>query len=223
MSVDPKELPLGSLIKALLRERSLSMRKLSAQTGIHTATISRIVNGKQQPKPDHLHRLSQHLQVPAEQLFRAAGYPTGEREEESSSDMDEIVAIIYEVLASSQWFDEQFTVGRIEQELSKYEQYAWTKEGQQIIHNDFRTKMEQVGGAGPFINELSEMYRLYCEGEVSAEERAVLGSGLLYFILSTDIIPDYVFPFGYLDDAIAVHLVLRRLSEIKGAPSEAED
>ncbi len=33
------------------------------------------------------------------------------------------------------------------------------------------------------------------------EERCILGSVLLYFVLATDVIPDYVFPIGYLDDA----------------------
>jgi uncharacterized membrane protein YkvA (DUF1232 family) len=35
-----------------------------------------------------------------------------------------------------------------------------------------------------------------------------MGSALLYFILPVDVIPDYIFPIGYLDDAIAVQLVL---------------
>jgi len=35
-----------------------------------------------------------------------------------------------------------------------------------------------------------------------SEEQAVLGSGLLYFISAVDIIPDYLFPIGYVDDAI---------------------
>ncbi|MEH7609111.1 DUF1232 domain-containing protein [Priestia megaterium] len=35
----------------------------------------------------------------------------------------------------------------------------------------------------------------------------------MYFILPTDIIPDYVFPIGYLDDAIAVQLVMNQLAE----------
>ena len=39
--------PLGSLLKTALRERSLSMRKLGTLTGIDTATISRMANGKQ--------------------------------------------------------------------------------------------------------------------------------------------------------------------------------
>lgn len=65
---------LGSLLKALLKEKSWSMRKLSQLSGIETATISRIVNGKQQARPKHLQQFAQALNVPVEQLFEAAGY-----------------------------------------------------------------------------------------------------------------------------------------------------
>jgi uncharacterized membrane protein YkvA (DUF1232 family) len=40
----------------------------------------------------------------------------------------------------------------------------------------------------------------------------VIGSTLLYLILTPDVIPDYVFPIGYLDDAIAVSMTVDRLS-----------
>ena len=60
-----------------------------------------------------------------------------------------------------------------------------------------------------FIEQLTDMYQQFCNETISKEERAVLGSALLYFILSTDIIPDYLFPIGYLDDAIAVELAKR--------------
>ena len=47
---------------------------------------------------------------------------------------------------------------------------------------------------------------------VLLRELAVIGSALIYFIISVDIIPDYIFPIGYLDDAIAVKLVLNLFS-----------
>jgi uncharacterized membrane protein YkvA (DUF1232 family) len=57
------------------------------------------------------------------------------------------------------------------------------------------------------------MYLEYCDEKTSAAKRSILGSALLYFILPTDIIPDYVFPIGYLDDAIAVQLVMNQLTD----------
>jgi uncharacterized membrane protein YkvA (DUF1232 family) len=82
-----------------------------------------------------------------------------------------------------------------------------------MICNNFQTKIEQVGSVGTFIDQLKQMYLEYCDEKTSAAKRSILGSALLYFILPTDIIPDYVFPIGYLDDAIAVQLVMNQLTE----------
>ncbi len=214
MSVDRTDLDLGIMLKKLLKERALSMRKLSALTGIDTATISRIANGKQQAKPDHLQQFARHLGVPTERLFQAAGFDVGRQQGDGKpSDIHESVDTIQEVLVSSNLLDQQFTTERVKQELAKYEKYALTEEGQRMILDDFRSKVEQVSGAGPFIDQLKHMFELFCMEDVKENERALLGSALLYFILSTDIIPDYVFPIGYLDDAIAVQLVLGRLAQ----------
>ncbi|MFM1653934.1 DUF1232 domain-containing protein [Brevibacillus sp. B_LB10_24] len=214
MSFEKTDVDLGTMLKTLLKERSLSMRKLSALTGIDTATISRIANGKQQAKPDHLQQFARHLGVPTQRLFQAAGFDVGRQNSGKPSDIHESVDTIQEVLVSSNLLDQQFTTERVRQELIKYEKYALTEEGQRIILEDFRPKVEQVSGAGPFIDQLKHMFELFCSKSVTPTERALIGSALLYFILSTDIIPDYVFPIGYLDDAIAVQLVLDRLAQL---------
>ncbi|WP_152392945.1 DUF1232 domain-containing protein [Paenibacillus guangzhouensis] len=206
----------GLFLKSMLKKHSLSMRKLSALTGIDTATISRIVNGKQPAKLKHLKLFAEHLHIPLEKLVEATivdGSAT-ETERGMLSDIHHSVDSIQEVLASSFLFDQKYTTERVRQELEKYEQYALTSEGNQMIHKDFRSKVEQVNGAGPFIEQLKFMFEKYCDVNTPIHERAVLGSGLLYFISSVDIIPDYLFPLGYLDDAIAVQLVMQRLSQI---------
>ena len=104
---------------------------------------------------------------------------------------------------------------RVKQELENYERYAQTTEGEKRIHDSFASKLEQIDSAYPFIEQLTDMYQQFCNETISKEERAVLGSALLYFILSTDIIPDYLFPIGYLDDAIAVELAREKLIEMK--------
>lgn len=224
MSIYGKDQNLGLLLKALLKERSLSMRKLSALTGIDTATISRIANGRQQAKPNHLQKFAHHLGVPTNKLFKAAGFDVEVQQDEQHSDIHASVDTIQEVLVSSNLLDQHYTTERVQQELAKYEQYALTKEGQKMILEEFQTKVDQVRGAGPFIDQLRHMYERFCKNTVTTKERALLGSSLLYFILSTDIIPDYVFPFGYLDDAIAVQLVLNRLSQMNNlAPPDDDD
>ncbi len=83
------------------------------------------------------------------------------------------------------------------------------------IHESFSTKLKQIDSTGPFIEQLTEMYQQFCKDTISETERAVIGSALLYFVLSTDIIPDYIFPIGYLDDAIAVELVKEKLAHFR--------
>lgn len=208
-----KHLTIGVLLKSLLEKHALSMRKLSGLSGIDPATISRIINGKQQAKLSHLKQFSLHLHVPLEELVNAS---VGDVPEPTrhSDDMYHSIDSIQNVLESSELFDQQFTADRVRQELAKYEKYAQTGEGDQIIHDDFHSKVEQVNGAGPFIEQLKQMFSKYCDGNTSSDERAILGSALLYFILSADIIPDYAFPIGYLDDAIAVKLVMERLAQM---------
>uniref|UniRef100_UPI003D1D7CDB DUF1232 domain-containing protein n=1 Tax=Kroppenstedtia sanguinis TaxID=1380684 RepID=UPI003D1D7CDB len=213
---------IGMLLRHLLQERSISMRRLSRLTGIDTATISRIANGKQQAKPKHLKLFAQCLDVPLDTLYRAAGYKIDTVKVEQQSDLHASVDMIQEFIGASKGHDLQYTIDRVKQELVVYEQYALTEEGEQMIQKKFHPKVRQVGGAGPFIEELKQIYTQYSRSDLTSSERAILGSALLYFILSTDIIPDYIFPIGYLDDAIAVKLVLNRVSNMNKSRDETE-
>lgn len=51
-----------------------SQRSLSVSAGLSNATIARIENGEQEPKPETLRRLSEPLKIPYERLMREAGY-----------------------------------------------------------------------------------------------------------------------------------------------------
>ncbi|WP_315118646.1 helix-turn-helix domain-containing protein [uncultured Clostridium sp.] len=214
MLKNKEEFNLGIMIKSLLKEQSLSMRKLSLLTGIDTSTISRIVNGKQPPNINHLQKISQHLNVPIEKLLVAAGYDIGVLDKEISSNNNTVTDTIQQIIKYLNISDQHCLIECVEKDLNKYEQYALTEEGQEMIHKNFDEKINKVNGVGPFIQQLKEMYEQFCNDSISTKERAILGSGLFYFILSTDIIPDYIFPYGYFDDVIAIKLVIDRLSKI---------
>ena len=213
MEEDKRVQKLGELLKTLLKKNSLSMRKLSGLTGVDTATISRIVNGKQQAKLNHLQQFAYHLNIPLEKLIEAAGYEIGGGKEESKSEVLSSVDNIQEILKSFKLVDTKFTLAYVEKELAKLEEYAKTEEGHHVICDNFKKKIAQIGSVGPFIEQLNQMYIQYCDSKTLAAKRSIIGSALLYFILSTDIIPDYVYPIGYLDDTIAVQLVLNRLEK----------
>ena len=120
--------------------------------------------------------------------------------------------MIQEILDHLKDQTQRFTKRDIEQELAKYETYAMTEEGQEMIVEKFPDKRRQIVGAGPFVEELDEIYSRFSQSDITMEERCILGSVLLYFVLATDVIPDYIFPIGYLDDALAVQIARDRLS-----------
>lgn len=204
---------LGLLLRELLKERSLSMRKFSELTGIDTATISRIINGKRNATPQHLEKFADCLDVPLINLFEAAGYPIEQRQEESESDSDIHTSVdaIQSLLKSSNVYDDEFSVSHVEQKLESYGFYAQTEEGKNSILKDFDKKIKSVGSIGPFISKLKELYEKFTLGNGTIFELTLIGSTLLYFIIPVDVIPDYLFPIGYLDDAIAVQLTTKTL------------
>jgi len=203
----------GVLLKDLLKERSLSMRKFSELTGIDTATISRIINGKRKATPAHLQKFAVCLEIPLTKFLLAAGYPIEGLGEERPSDIHLSVDSIQNFLEASNVYDKSFSLTKMEHELTKYEQYSQTEEGKEIILKGFEKKLQKVGSIGPFINQLKKMYDKFRLRNGTPRELVLIGSALIYFILPVDIIPDYIFPIGYLDDATAVQIVMGLLLE----------
>lgn len=204
---------LGLLLRGLLKERSLSMRKFSDLTGIDTATISRIINGKRKANLQHLQKFADCLNVPISELFNAEGYGIQGQEERPQSDIQKSVEVIQNYLESSNLLDKEFTIEQVDEELSHYGHYSETEEGKETILKGFEKKLQKIGSIGPFINDLKELYETFRQRKGTSYELAIIGSALLYFIITVDAIPDYIFPIGYIDDAIAVQIVLNSLAE----------
>lgn len=206
---------LEDTVKSLLRKRSISLRTLGKRTGIDAASISRMLSGKQKANPDYLQRMAVELGVSSDELFRAAGFDVGGTIQRGS--VNDSFDFLRELLNG-----QRFSKQEIELELAKYEDYARTDEGANLIIEKFPEKRQQVPGTGTFIEQLDDMYNNFLKSS-SNEERCILGSGLLYFVLSTDMIPDYIFPIGYFDDALAIQLAWNRyvLMQKNKTPNDA--
>lgn len=203
----------GNKLKDLLHARALSIRKCSEQTGIDKATISRIINGKRNANLQHLKKFAACLDVPFMELVNAAGSPIKQEQEKQDSDMLSSVAEIQNILKSSDLYEGEFSLGLVQQQLATYEQQAQTGEGKQTIHEHFEEKLEKAGGIGPFINQLKDLYHQFIKNKGTVQELTIIGGALLYFIIPMDVIPDYIFPIGYVDDAMAVQIAVKSLSK----------
>lgn len=200
---------LGDIIREAAAQQRYSMRKLSEICDISPSTVSRILNGKQPASMWHLQAFSKQLGIPIQQLLNAAGIETCDPGEKNAITINAIIADIlksYEIEISEVLDD-------IEIHLKKYEQYAKTAAGEKEILSEFNKKIENLNGEGIVIERLHKLYSLYCAKDTSAQAKAISGSAILYMILMQDVIPDYVFPLGYLDDAIAVMFTIKRLED----------
>ncbi|MCL1917677.1 MAG: helix-turn-helix domain-containing protein [Peptococcaceae bacterium] len=202
---------LSSIIKNSMTKQGISLRHLSRVSGISSASLSKILNNKQSAGIRHIQLFARHLNIPIEYLLSSIGIDI-----EAGKDKDTIFILnTIEELLTSFGIQIHSLVEEIRKELNKYEHYARTEEGREIILQQFAPKLATVKGAGIVIDKLTSFYQRYCAEELEDMERAILGSALLYFTLSPDVIPDYAFPLGYLDDAIAVNLAAQRLGQIK--------
>ncbi|MFJ7936214.1 DUF1232 domain-containing protein [Sporosarcina sp. NPDC096371] len=207
MAEETKKTTLGLRLRVLLKERSLSMRKLSELTDIDTATISRIINGKRKANLHHLERFADCLEVPIIDLFEAAGYRI-EQKQEKTDDVNLTYVNLIQGLANS-----DASVQVVEQQLANYELYSQTAEGKSSILEKFEEKLESVGSIGPLVNEMKNLFEKFRMSKGSPSELTLIGGALLYFIIPVDAIPDYLFAVGYLDDAFAVQLTANTLEK----------
>ncbi|MBQ4817704.1 DUF1232 domain-containing protein [Bacillus pumilus] len=209
--MDSKTTELGTLLKKRLQQRSLSLRELSTYTEIDKATLSRIMNGKRKPTLNHLHRLSDSLNLSLDQLLAAAGFPI-KNEKVHSDTFIQAVEEIETTLKDQEVYDGTFSQTKLKQKLNEYESYSQTNEGKETISAKFEKKMETLNGVGPFLQHLKDMYSLFMTGRGTSRELMLMGGALLYFIMPVDLIPDYIFPIGYIDDAAAVKIVIDQLT-----------
>ncbi|WP_018933453.1 helix-turn-helix domain-containing protein [Gracilibacillus lacisalsi] len=192
------------LIKEALRESNKSMRQLAKETGINVSTISRILNGKRKANLDHLKAISTSLHIPLSDLVSSEeiGEPT------HPLSFNHVRAIISEMNLPV----EDFSADNLKDNIQKYEKKSNTEEGRATILEQFKSKMAALGGQGPYIQQLESMYQTFKEKKASKKELLLMGSALFYFIASMDMIPDYLFPVGYLDDALVIQYVMQSLS-----------
>ncbi|RKQ28566.1 DUF1232 domain-containing protein [Oceanobacillus halophilus] len=195
--------------------KHLSIRKLSNLSGIDHASISKMMNGKRKANLQHLEKLAAGLDIDLSELMKAAGYPIEQKKEENS-DLHIALDNIEKLIESSEVYTGNFSLEQMEKELANYQIYSQTEEGKQVVLENFQSKLSKLGGGiGPYIQKLQWMYGQFTENKGKKYQLALMGGALLYFIVTTDLLPDYLFPVGFLDDALVLQTVLQQLESKK--------
>ncbi|WP_077603283.1 helix-turn-helix domain-containing protein [Oceanobacillus sojae] len=202
---------IGDFIKEKLEEKQISMRALSKQTNINISTVSRIINHKRKPTNQHLMEISKALDIPFEELLQKNGLPV-KTTEKNTNDEQDYTAMVQHFLKQSGDQHDSFSMKKIEEKLYEYEQDAETEKGQHLIIENFQKKKENAGSQGAYMQQLTSFFHRFCHKKGTRKELILMGAALIYFISTADVVPDYLFPVGYLDDAIAVQVVMNLLS-----------
>lgn len=198
---------LTQALRSAMFAQRLSLRKLSEACSLSASTVSRILSGKQPVSIGHLQAFSRQLDIPLVRLMELSGMNV---EEDFTQDSAVFLKVIHTVLAHY-GISREDVVPDIRKELQKYRHYARTQAGQTLIKSSFAEKLESVHAEGVIAQQLQQLFSLFLAEDTVEKVRDIAGSVLLYLILTPDVIPDYAFPIGYLDDAIAVILSAEQL------------
>jgi uncharacterized membrane protein YkvA (DUF1232 family) len=90
------------------------------------------------------------------------------------------------------------------------------------VRSGFWRKLRRVTGRIPFADDLVAAYYCATDARTPRRVRAILFAGLAYFVIPTDVIPDFIAAFGFTDDASVLMAVITAVSgHIKDRHREA--
>ena len=201
-------------INNYLNENNLSLRKFSKIVDIPTSTLSRIINSKQKPSITHIKKLSKFIP-----LFLNSFLNDDLSSKDINIDITNTQAIqnneLYNILKFSQFADSKKLNQEINNQFNKCKEYAKIQDGINMIKSDFDRKIKEINGVGPLIDSLENLYSRYILENPSSTKALIIGAVLLYFIIPLDVIPDYLFGIGYIDDMLLLQFELSVLDKLK--------
>lgn len=100
----------------------------------------------------------------------------------------------------------------------KYQLPSTITKNQKTVKKSFWKKFGRVASFIPFAPELLTAYYCAIDPEVPMRVRAILLAALAYFILPTDLIPDFIVGMGFSDDAT---VLTAAISVVAGYISDA--
>lgn len=183
-------------LRTRLSAEGISLRALAQRAGISHSAASRLLSGRSRPTARVLRALAIALDIPPEDLM--GGGADGQPE------VGSVWGLLREMGLDPA---PAALLAQVRADLVRLREYAATAEGQALVRQGLEGKVLALGARGPVIERLRALAHLYLDGSPIPEEaRRAAGSAALYFLHAVDAIDDFMWPIGYLDDALAVAL-----------------
>lgn len=197
---------LSGFLKNEMKKRDFSLRMLSKVSSIDHATLSKIISGKRQANLNHLQKLADSFEMEITKLLEMAGYIS-----DKNDDLQETWKAVQTIVVTMSPTNEEITYEHINHEIVKFEELSQTASGKETIREEFENKLEETSGVGKYVEQLKTMYSYFIQNNGYHKDQILIGAALLYFIVTTDLLPDYLLPVGLLDDAFIVQAISQRL------------
>ena len=93
-------------------------------------------------------------------------------------------------------------------EIVPYDPEAYAEDRDQV-ETGFWAKVRKTLGRVPFVEEAVAAYYCAIDRDTPLQVKAIIMGALAYFVLPTDMIPDFIAAMGFVDDAAVFYAALR--------------
>ncbi len=107
--------------------------------------------------------------------------------------------------------------------VGKLTKTAGTNSGINKIIYGYSKKIKNFNGENSLLVQVKKLYRYYIDPSTSKSKKALIGAGLLYFIMPFDVINDFLPGLGYLDDGVAIAYVFSLVNKELGEYEKNEE
>jgi len=80
------------------------------------------------------------------------------------------------------------------------------------VESGFWAKVRKTLGRVPFLEEAVGAYYCAVDPDTPLHVKAIIMGALAYFVIPTDLIPDFIASLGYTDDAMVFYAALRTIA-----------
>lgn len=99
----------------------------------------------------------------------------------------------------------------MEQRYARYLDGLDARAQERVVRNGFLRKIKGLARHLPFARDAVAAYFAMLDPKVPALTRAAVVAPLAYFVVPTDLIPDFIVGLGYTDDALVFWAALKSL------------
>ena len=96
-------------------------------------------------------------------------------------------------------------------EIARYDPRSHARDRGRV-ERGFWTKVRRTLGRVPFVEEAVAAYFCAIDRDTPLQVKAILMGALAYFVVPTDMIPDFIAVLGFTDDAAVFYAALRMVA-----------